>query len=81
MSLEPKNGPTPMRRAKSLEDMQFHLWTLWEASRHPGGLPTAVTLFVGRQPELAALAVLLANPNVRLLSVVGQAAWARPAWL
>ena len=31
MSLEPKNGPTPMRRAKSLEDMQFHLWTLWEA--------------------------------------------------
>lgn len=34
-------------------------------------LPTAVTLFVGRQPELAALAVLLANPNVRLLSVVG----------
>ena len=26
-----KNNPTPTRRAKSLEDMQFHLWTLWEA--------------------------------------------------
>ena len=34
-------------------------------------LPTAVTLLVGRQPELAALAVLLANPNVVLLSGVG----------
>ena len=29
--LGPKNGPTPMQHAKSLEDMQFHLWTLWEA--------------------------------------------------
>ena len=26
-----KSNPTPMRRAKSLEDMQYHLWTLWEA--------------------------------------------------
>ena len=34
-------------------------------------LPTVSTPLVGRQPELVALAVLLANPNVRLLSVVG----------
>ena len=29
--LGPACGTTPVRRAKSLEDMQYHLWTLWEA--------------------------------------------------
>ena len=34
-------------------------------------LPAPATPFVGRQPELAALAALLASPDIRLLTIVG----------
>lgn len=34
-------------------------------------LPATATPFIGRQPELAALAVLLASPDVRLLTIGG----------
>jgi predicted ATPase/DNA-binding XRE family transcriptional regulator len=38
----------------------------------PGNLPTALTPFIGREPELAALGQLLQDPQCSLLTIVGQ---------
>ncbi len=37
----------------------------------PGNLPRALTPFIGREPELAALAQLLRDPHCSLLTIVG----------
>ena len=38
---------------------------------HPGNLPGMLTPFIGREPELTALSLLLEDPQCRLLTLVG----------
>jgi predicted ATPase/transcriptional regulator with XRE-family HTH domain len=42
-----------------------------KASSLPGNLPRALTPFIGREPELAALGQLLCDPQCSLLTIVG----------
>jgi hypothetical protein len=48
--------------------------------RRRDNLPAPVTSFVGREREAASLRVELQRPDVRLLTLTGPGASARPAW-
>ena len=60
------NRSTAVARAQSLG-----LLPTEQADQVRNNLPVAVTPFVGREEELAALARLVANPQVRIITILG----------